>query len=111
MTPEFVSEADTILVQVDVTNEGKCAGEETVFLFSHDRLAAVARPLLELKGVAKITLQPGETGTVSISLPASQLRFLGLDLNSIFEPGEVEILAGPCADRSRLLVASVRLRA
>ena len=111
VTPDSVTEADTIEAQVDVTNEGKCAAEETVFLFTHDKLASVARPLLELKGFAKIALRPGETGTVSISLPASDLRFLGLDLSSIFEPGEVEILVGPCADRSRLLIASIRLRA
>jgi beta-glucosidase len=67
--------------------------------------------LLELKGFAKITLQPGESATLNLALPASQLRFLGPDLNSTFEPGEVEILVGPCADRSRLLLATVRLRA
>ncbi len=111
VTPEIVSEADMIQVQVEVTNTGQCAGEETVFVFSHDCLAAVARPLLELKGVAKIKLQPGETACVQVSLPAGELRFLGPDLNPMFEAGVVEILVGPCAERSRLLCASVRLRA
>jgi beta-glucosidase len=111
VSPASVGEADIIQVQLEVTNAGACAGEETVFLFSHDLVASVARPLLELKGFAKITLQPGESATLNLALPASQLRFLGPDLNSTFEPGEVEILVGPCADRSRLLVATVRLRA
>jgi beta-glucosidase len=111
VTPASATEADTIEAQVEVTNEGSRAADETVFLFTHDKVASVARPVLELKGFARIALRAAETGTVSISLPATQLRFLGPDLNSIFEPGEVEVLVGPCADRSRLLIASVHLLA
>lgn len=110
VTPASVTQNQSIEVRVDVTNTGKAAAEETVFLFTHDKLASVARPQLELKGVGKITLRPGETGTVSISLPAAELCFLGPDLNPVFEPGEVEILVGPCADRSRLLAATIHLR-
>jgi beta-glucosidase len=73
-------------------------------------VASVARPLLELKAFRKISLQPGETGTLTISLPASELRFLGPDLAPVFEPGDVEILVGPCADRTQLLIESIRLR-
>jgi beta-glucosidase len=109
VAPDRVVETDSIEIRVDVTNNGKRTAEETVFLFTHDKLASVARPVLELKGVGKITLQPAETGTVSLSLPGTELRFLGPDLEPVFEPGEVEILVGPCADRSRLLIGSVFL--
>jgi beta-glucosidase len=109
VTPARVRESDTIEVRVDVTNDGARAAEETVFLFTHDRVATVARAVLELKGFGKIVLGPGEQGTVSLQLPAVDLRFLGLDLNPMFEPGEVEVLVGPCADRSRLLKASIQL--
>jgi len=107
VSPQSVAETDIIAVRVELKNEGPRAAEETVFLFTHDKVASVARPLLELKGFGKMSLRPGETGTVNLSLPASQLRFLGPDLASVFEPGEVEILVGPCADRGRLLVKSV----
>jgi beta-glucosidase len=110
VTPESVSESDTIEARVELSNVGARAGEETVFLFTHDKVASVAPPLLELKGYAKATLQPGETQTVTIELRASELRFLGPDLYSTFEPGDVEILVGPCADRTQLLLASVQLR-
>jgi beta-glucosidase len=110
VTPSAVTEADTIDVQLSVTNTGTRAAEETVFLFTRDKLASVARPLLELKGFAKIALQPGQHGIVRMRLAAAELRFLGADLEPVFEPGEVEILAGPCADRAQLLVASVQLR-
>jgi beta-glucosidase len=109
VSPERVTESGVITVRVDVSNTGKRACEETVFLFTRDRLASVARPLLELKGFGRIALHPGERGTVTISLPATELRFPGADLTPVFEPGEVEILVGPCADRAQLLTASVNL--
>jgi beta-glucosidase len=109
VTPVNVEDIDTMQIRVDVRNEGARAAQETVFLFTHDKIASVARPLLELKGFAKIELRPGESGTVTLSLRAEELRFLGLDLEPVFEPGEVEILVGPCADRSRLLTATVHL--
>lgn len=109
VTPERVRESDTIEVAVDVANVGAHAAEETVFLFVHDTVASVARPVLELKGFAKIALRPGEHGTVRLQLAASDLRFLGLDLRPVFEPGTVEILVGPCADRAHLLVAEIAL--
>jgi beta-glucosidase len=109
VTPVNVEDIDTMQIRVDVRNEGARAAQETVFLFTHDKIASVARPLLELKGFAKIELRPGESGTVTLSLRAAELRFLGLDLEPVFEPGEVEILVGPCADRSQLLAATILL--
>ncbi len=100
---------DMLTVQVDVTNRGAREAQETVFLFTHDKLASVSRPKLELKGFAKIDLPPGSSGTVTLSLHAAELRFLGMELEPVFEPGEVEILVGPCADRAQLLAASIRL--
>jgi beta-glucosidase len=109
VTPVNAEDIDTMQIRVDVRNEGARAAQETVFLFTHDKVASVARPLLELKGFAKIDLRPGETGTVTLSLRAAELRFLGIDLEPVFEPGEVEILVGPCADRAQLLAATVNL--
>jgi beta-glucosidase len=109
VTPDSATERDTITVRVDVTNSGKRAAEETVFLFTRDKIASVARPVLELKGFAKVHVPAGEARTAELSLEASALRFLGLDLTPVFEPGDVEILVGPCADRALLLAGNVRL--
>lgn len=109
VTPDRASVSDTITVRVDLQNTGRHTAEETVFLFTHDRVASVARPLLELKSFGKISLGPGESGSVKLSLAAAELRFLGIDLQPVFEPGEVEILVGPSADRSRLLSAKLQL--
>ena len=111
VTPARVLESDTLEIAVDLTNVGARAAEETVFLFVHDRLASVARPLLELRGFGRIILQPGQSGTVTLRLAACELRFLGQDLESVFEAGEVEILVGPSAERARLLAHTVWLSA
>ena len=100
---------DTLTVRVDVANRGARDAQETVFLFTHDKLASVSRPKLELKGFAKISLPPGASGTVTLALRGAELRFLGMDLEPVFEPGEVEILVGPCADRAQLLTATIQL--
>jgi beta-glucosidase len=110
VTPQSASATDVFEVTVDVRNEGSRTAEETVFLFTRDLVASVARPVLELKGVAKISLQPGEKGTVQLQLPAVDLRFLGTNLEPTFEAGEIEVCVGPCADVTQLLAARVRLR-
>jgi beta-glucosidase len=104
----MVDEQDTLTIQVDVLNHGPREAQETIFLFARDKLASVARPLLELKGFGKISLSPGGKGTVTLSLHASALRYLGVDLQPVFEPGEVEILVGPCADRAQLLASTIK---
>ncbi len=109
VSPQTVAESQSIEALVDIANVGAGEAEETVFLFTRDPLASVARPLLELKAFAKIKLAPGARGTVTLSFAAADLSFLGMNLQPVFEFGEIEILVGPCADRSKLLSAVVRL--
>ena len=109
--PETATAEDVIEVSVDVTNEGARAAEETVFLFIRDRVASVARPTLELKGVAKISLQPGETGRARLQLPATELGFLDADFAPVLEPGEIEIRVGGSADPAQLVSSRMMLRA
>lgn len=110
VSPDTAAAGDVIEIAVDITNEGARAAEETVFLFVRDRVACVARPTLELKGVTKIAIEPGETGTARLQLPAAALEFLGVDLAPMLEPGEIEIRVGPCADPAELLSARLTLR-
>ena len=88
---------------------GNARAEETLFLFTHDLVASVARPLLELRGFAKITLDPGGRGTVDFTLAAKDLHFPGRDLQPVLEAGGFEILVGPSADRATMLAATVTL--
>ena len=100
---------DSVTIQVDVMNRGTRKAQETVFLFAHDKVASVSRPKLELKGFGKISLSPGEIGTVTLSLRGSDLCFLDMRLNPVFEAGEIELLVGPCADRTQLMLATLQL--
>lgn len=109
VTPARVSHAQTIHIEVQLRNEGTREAEETVFLFTRDPVASVTRPLLELRGFGKAALKPGESATVHLSLSARDLGFLGVNLEPTFEPGEIEVLVGPSADRAQLLAGSVVL--
>jgi len=108
-SPAEVHPGQSITIECDVANWGSMAGEETLLLFVRDPVASVTRPVLELKGLAKITLAPAETGTVQFTLAAGDLSFLGPDLAPRIEPGTIELLVGRTADRSTALRTSIRL--
>jgi beta-glucosidase len=107
--PQRVREQDTLRVSVTLSNAGTREAEETVFLFVRDKLARVTRPLMELRGYAKLRLRPGVAGSVTLELPAAELRYLGPDLQPVFEAGAVEILVGPSAEPTGLLRQTVEL--
>jgi beta-glucosidase len=107
--PLRLREQDLLTVSAKLRNDGTHEAEETVFLFIRRKLSRVTRPMLELKGYAKRRLMPGAAGIVTLELPASELRCLGPDLQSMFETGEVEILVGPSADPTGLLLQTIEL--
>ncbi|HEX6111608.1 MAG TPA: glycoside hydrolase family 3 N-terminal domain-containing protein [Geminicoccaceae bacterium] len=96
-------------VELEVTNEGPRAGEVTMFLFIRDPVAAVSRPLLELKGISKAVLDPGASTALSFSLTTDDLRFLGPDLSPRLESGLIELFVGASANREDLLRAEIHL--
>ncbi|MGI9504091.1 MAG: glycoside hydrolase family 3 C-terminal domain-containing protein, partial [Geminicoccaceae bacterium] len=108
--PTEIGPGDTLSVEADVANQGVVAGEETVLLFVHDPVASLARPDLELKGMAKAHLAPGEMTTIRMAVAADDLTFLGHDLQPLLEPGELHILVGPNADRSSLQSVTINVR-
>lgn len=68
VSAEHIRDTDTLTVTVDVTNTGKMAGKEVVQLYVADKESTVIRPVKELKGFEKISLAPGESGTVTFTL-------------------------------------------
>jgi len=81
-------------VMVDVTNTGKRAGDEVVQLYIHDCFSSVTRPVKELRGFQRITLNPSETKTITFLLTPDQLAFTNIDKKWTVEPGEFEIMVG-----------------
>ncbi|HEV8559692.1 MAG TPA: glycoside hydrolase family 3 C-terminal domain-containing protein [Actinophytocola sp.] len=63
----------TVEVSVRVTNTGRRAGDEVVQLYTHQRTSRDKQPVLQLRGFQRVSLQPGQTRTVRISLAASDL--------------------------------------
>ncbi|MGE0118354.1 MAG: glycoside hydrolase family 3 N-terminal domain-containing protein [Dongiaceae bacterium] len=107
--PAELRPGEQLTIEVEVTNAGDVEGEETVLLFLRDPVASTTRPLLELKGFAKVTIRPGRRETVRFALATDALAFLGPDLVPRLEPGVFEIFVGPSAARDVLLKATVRL--
>jgi len=96
MTP-----SDTLTVSVEVTNAGARAGDEVVQLYVQDRVAAVTRPVKELRGFERVRLAPGETRTVAFRLTVDDLAFWdgGMEPRRIAEPGSFFAYAGTSSER------------
>lgn len=88
LTPT-VGATGTVELEVDVTNEGPRAGTETVQLYVAAVGSRVPRAPRDLRAFAQLTLAPGETGTVTLRVPARDLRFWDEEASSY----EVEAIA------------------
>ena len=78
---------ETIVVECTLSNTGRCAGTEVVQLYVQDLTGSIARPVKELKGFERVTLDAGESRTVTFRLPVEELAFHGFDLTRRVEPG------------------------
>ena len=88
-----------ITVTANVTNSGKVAGEEVVQLYINERGTSVSRPVRELKGFQKVTLQPGESKKVQFTLGHDELAFWNIDMKDVVEPAAVKVwVAGNSVD-------------
>lgn len=86
---------EQIVVTVDVSNSGAVAGQEIVQLYVHDVQSRLERPLKELKSFVKVSLSPGETKTVNLTLNRQSLAFYDpIAAEWVTEAGEFELLVG-----------------
>ena len=89
-------------VRLRVKNTGSRAGDEVVQLYVRDVLASVARPIMELKGVSRITLRPGEEREVVFRLGPADLQMLDESMRWVVEPGVFRVLVGSSSRDIRL---------
>ena len=87
---------------VEVTNTGDRSGDEVVQLYAQDCVASVTRPVQQLAGFARVSLEPGETRRLCFQLHPSQLAFYDRRMNFVVEPGEVAVRVGAASDDIRL---------
>ena len=83
-----------IKVRATVTNTGTRVGEEVAQLYIHQRVASVVRPVKELKGFEKFSLQPKASKEVTFTLTDKELGFYNNDGNYVVEPGNFEVMVG-----------------
>jgi beta-xylosidase len=84
---------------VTVTNTGARQGEDVVQLYVRDVLGSVSRPVAQLVGFQRVALEPGESATVTFTVPTARLAFSDRSLRRIVEPGEFEAWIGDSATR------------
>ena len=95
-------DTDKLTVSVDVSNTGSVTGKEIVQVYVHDRKSGLPRPPKELKGFAKVELQPGQTKTVTIPLDFRSFAYYHPAYKQwITEDGEFDILIGASASEIR----------
>lgn len=66
-----------------------------------DVVSSVTRPVKELKDFKRITLNSGESKTVSFVITPDKLSFLDLNMNRIVEPGTFEIMVGASSAKTQ----------
>ncbi|MFP5040881.1 glycoside hydrolase family 3 N-terminal domain-containing protein [Parasediminibacterium sp. JCM 36343] len=84
----------SITVSIDVTNTGKLKGDEIAELYIHQKVASVTRPVMELKGFERFSLEAGQTKKISFVIDKSKLAFWDYNMKYTVEPGEFEIMVG-----------------
>jgi beta-glucosidase len=93
-----IHSGESLKVTVDVVNTGGVTGVEVVQLYLRDDVASVTRPVKELKGFERVALAPGERKTVEFEITPEDLRFLGMDLKPVIEPGTFTVFVGGSSD-------------
>ena len=83
-----------LAVSVDVKNVGDHPGDEVVQLYIRDLVASVARPVKELAGFERVSLQTGETKTLHFELGPERLGLYNRQLQFVVEPGEFRLFVG-----------------
>lgn len=89
-----ITKGETITASVTVKNTGSKAGEEIVQFYIRDLIANRIRPVKELKGFEKLTLQPGEQKTVTFNINSNLLSYFDETGKPQIEPGTFHIFIG-----------------
>ncbi len=94
LSQDTIARDSSVDVRVDVINTGDRAGDEVVQLYIRDDVSSVTRPVKELKGFARISLQPSERQTVTLTLTPEHLSMFDRAMNWTVEPGTFTIMVG-----------------
>ena len=92
----------SIRISADVTNTGDRAGAEVVQLYIGDEQSSLPRPVKELKGFQKVSLNPGQTQTVTFEITPGMLQYYDDAKGAwVAEPGAFTAYVGVASDDIR----------
>ncbi|NOT48657.1 MAG: beta-glucosidase [Acidobacteria bacterium] len=91
--PQLGTDEETT-VTVDIKNIGKVRGDEVAQMYIRDDVSSVTRPLKELKDFARVSIEPGETKTVTFKITPQKLSLYNREMKRVVEPGTFQIMAG-----------------
>lgn len=94
VSPQTIGPSDRAVVSVEVSNTGTRAGDEVVQLYLRDVVSSVTRPVKELCGFARVTLQPGERTRVTFTVGPEALALVDRRMRRVVEPGRFELMVG-----------------
>ena len=102
LSQKKISSTGQLTATVTVQNTGGRAGDEVIQLYVHDVEASVKRPVKELRGFSRISLNPGQKQTVSFTVKAEKLAFYDEKIHDFkVEPGLFDIMIGSASDDIR----------
>ncbi|HKE21178.1 MAG TPA: glycoside hydrolase family 3 N-terminal domain-containing protein [Bryobacteraceae bacterium] len=91
-----------LTVSAQIANRGKREGTETVQFYVRDLVASVVQPVRKLRGFERVTLQAGESRTVSFTLTPQDLAFYNQQMKLVTEPGKFQVWIAPDAVRGAM---------
>jgi len=94
LTRSSVSRNGSVDATVTVKNTGGRVGDDVVQLYIHDPVASISQPVRRLRGFERVTLNPGQSKTVSFTLDKSDFGFYDNRGRFVVEPGEIDVYAG-----------------
>jgi beta-glucosidase len=100
--PAAIEASGSATVRCTIRNTGSRAGDEVAQLYIRDVLASVARPVMQLEGFQRVSLNPGESRVVTFRLGPAELRMLDRDMRWIVEPGAFRVMVGSSSKDIRL---------
>jgi beta-glucosidase len=102
ISPAIAKAGEQIEISLRVKNTGEVAGHEVVQLYVYDEYASIPRPVKELKGFARLSLEPGESRRIIFHLPVDLLAFYDEKLELVVEAGTVKVMLGSSSEDIRL---------
>jgi beta-glucosidase len=103
LSSRSVDQHGSVRVTVNVTNTGSRAGTDVVQLYTHEQRSRTTQPTEQLRGFARVTLAPGRTKQVTLTLNAADLKFWDVTRDrNVVESGVYDVRIGSDADHVAL---------